>query len=140
MIAYGRDDYLINEMSVNHPTVFVRKDCYEKFGDFDTAYKLAMDYDLLLRLKINNCKFVYLPLVLSNMRWEGASDKQWYKACKEVWQIKNKYLPRRRLLNSLYFAKQVAAIKIARLLQAMHLNKIVHFYRASLSPIKKIHG
>jgi glycosyltransferase involved in cell wall biosynthesis len=140
MITYGRDDFLIHEMSVNHPTVFVKRDCYEKYGFFDTAYKFAMDYDFVLRLKINHCRFVYLPSVLANMRWEGTSDRHWYKACKEALQIKNKYLPQKKIFNSLYFLKQISSIKFGRLLQKFGLNRLVHFYRRKLSPVKKIHS
>jgi glycosyltransferase involved in cell wall biosynthesis len=140
MITYGRDEFLLNEMSVNHPTVFVRREIYKKFGVFNTTYKFAMDYDLVLRLKINRCQFVYIPSVLANMRWDGASDKHWYKACKEALQIKNHYLPKRKLFNSLFFLKQVGSIKFGRLLQKLHLDKLVHFYRRTLSPVKKIHS
>jgi glycosyltransferase involved in cell wall biosynthesis len=139
MVTYGRHDYLINEMTVNHPTVFVKRDCYKRFGYFDKAYKFAMDYDFLLRLKINNCSFTYLPSVFSNMRWDGVSDKQWYKASKEALQIKNKYLPKRKLLNAAYFIKQVSAISLARFLQNLHLDNVVRFYRGRLSHVKKIH-
>ena len=138
-VVHGRHDYLNHEMSVNHPTVFVKKHCYHRYGYFDTAYKYAMDYDFLLRLKANNCSFLHIPYVLSNMRWEGLSDKQWFRACKEALLIKNKYLPEKRLFNHIYFLKQITAISIAKFLQKMHLENIVHFYRRTLSPIKKFH-
>jgi len=139
VIVHGRHDYLNNEMTVNHPTVFVKKKCYEQYGYFDTAYHFAMDYDFLLRLKINNCRFIHIPDVLSNMRWEGASDTQWYKACKESLKIKNKYLPHKKVLNNIYFLKQVSAIVISKFLQRIRLGSIVHFYRRTLSPVKKLH-
>ncbi len=36
-------------MSINHPAVFVRKELYNRYGLFDNTYKVAMDYDLMLR-------------------------------------------------------------------------------------------
>ena len=33
-----------------HPTMFVNKELYNKYGLFDTSLKIAMDYDFLLRI------------------------------------------------------------------------------------------
>lgn len=136
MIVEGNHRYLPYEMSVNHPTVFVKSECYKEHGLFETDYNYAMDYDLVLRLKLKGCVFVHVPEVLANMRWGGLSDRQWYKACKEAQRIKNRQLPQKTFLNTLFFYKQVGSIKLARLLSGMHLDKIVRFYRR-WSPIKK---
>lgn len=138
-IVKGTHGYLENEMSINHPTVFVRRSAYEKFGLFDKRYKCAMDYDLLLRLKLRGCKFRYIPEVLANMRWGGTSDTGWMVGCREVRQIKNKYLPRRKWKNNLYFVKQVSAIALAKFLGKMKLNGIVRFYRSRFSKIRKVY-
>ena len=93
MIVEGNHEMLLYEMSVNHPTVFVRSECYKKFGTFRLECRYAMDYDLMLRFRLNGCRFVRVPQVLANMRWEGISDQQWYKACKEVREIKKLQIP-----------------------------------------------
>ncbi len=129
-IAKGNHRYLRNEMTVNHPTVFIRKECYERFGLFDEKYKCAMDYDLLLRLLIAGCRFVYIPGVLANMRWGGMSDAQWQLGCSESMMIKNKYLPGQRLRHRLYYYKQALAITIPRILRAARLDFIVRIYRS----------
>ena len=56
-IVGGSIDLLQWEMTLNHPTVFVKKQCYDAFGTFDPHFRCAMDYDFLLRLKVNNCRF-----------------------------------------------------------------------------------
>ncbi len=33
-----------------HPTLFLRKEVYEKYGLFDTTFKIAGDYDFMLRI------------------------------------------------------------------------------------------
>jgi glycosyltransferase involved in cell wall biosynthesis len=137
MIVVGDADFLVHEMSVNHPTVFVRADCYRQHGVFKLDYRYAMDYDMMLRLKLNGARFAHVPRVLTNMRWEGVSDQHWHKACREALAIKNKHLPQRQLLNRLYFHKQVASIKMGRFLQRMDLHGTVRFYRKWLSPIRK---
>ncbi|MRD46849.1 glycosyltransferase family 2 protein [Caenimonas koreensis] len=59
-----------------HPTFYVRRELYARFGDFDTRYKIAADYDHMLRLlwraKINAA---YVPEVLVRMRMGGLSNR-----------------------------------------------------------------
>ena len=59
-----------------HPTLFLLKEVYEKHGLFDLTYKIAADYDFMLRvLKDNSLKFGYLPKVITKMRVGGASNR-----------------------------------------------------------------
>jgi glycosyltransferase involved in cell wall biosynthesis len=138
-VLRGDHGFLEKEMTINHPTVFVRKTCYDRFGLFDTAYRCAMDYDLLLRFKVNQCRFAYVPDVLTNMRWEGLSDTRWLLGCRETLAIKNKYLPDRRLRNRLYFYKHVLAIGLPKFLDRSGLGFVVRFYRSSFSRVKKVY-
>jgi glycosyltransferase involved in cell wall biosynthesis len=131
--------HLEQEMTINHPTVFVRKKCYDQFGFFNEAYKCAMDYDILLRFKMNNCLFAYIPEVLANMRWGGLSDKRWIQGCRETLIIKNNYLPHKKLLNHLYFYKHLAGIALPRLLIKLHINFLVKIYRSRFAKLKKIY-
>ena len=124
---------------MNHPSVFVRKDCYNRFGLFDTKYELAMDYDIILRFMVNNCRFRYIPEVLANMRWEGLSDVKWLKGCKETLLIKNKYLPDQKFKNQLYFYKHVAAIAVSKFLRKTRLNFLIKPYRAKFAKVKKVY-
>jgi len=129
-------EHLERQVSVIHPTVFVKKECYQRFGVFNTNYKCAMDYDLLLRLKVNHCKFVYIPSILANMRWDGLSDQRWLLGCKETLKIKNHYFAERKLGNYLYFYKNVFSISVIKLLERMHLDFIIKFYREKFSKLK----
>ena len=59
-----------------HPTLFLMKEVYKKHGLFDLTYKIAADYDFMLRvLKDNSLKFGYLPKVITKMRIGGASNR-----------------------------------------------------------------
>lgn len=140
VIFTGNHNFLQKEMTINHPTVFVKRQCYLNYGLFDIDYKYAMDYDFLLRLYNKACSFIHIPSVLTNMRWDGASDQQWYKACKEVFFIKNKHYPDRILKNKLHFYKQAASIKFGKILQKLHLGSVVRFYRKKFAPVKKIYN
>ncbi len=59
-----------------HPAFFVKREIYEKFGVFDTDFKISADYNFMLKI-LSNQKFTacYLPHVLYVMRIGGASNK-----------------------------------------------------------------
>lgn len=59
-----------------HPTFYMKKKLYEKFGAFDLNYRIAADYDSLLRyLYAGKVIPSYLPEVLVKMRVGGASNR-----------------------------------------------------------------
>lgn len=58
-----------------HPTFFVRRSLYQRFGSFNLALGTAADYELMLRFLLKHrIKAVYLPEVLVHMRVGGASN------------------------------------------------------------------
>lgn len=59
-----------------HPTFFAEKYCYDKYGNFNTSFRLAADYELMLRfLHKHKIKAMYIPEVLVKMRVGGESNK-----------------------------------------------------------------
>jgi glycosyltransferase involved in cell wall biosynthesis len=74
-----------------HPAVFINKNCYEKFGYFNTDYKIASDYDLLFRfIELNNVKYMYSKDIVVHMMPGGVSNKNIFssiKLNKEIYQI-----------------------------------------------------
>ncbi|MBS1541760.1 MAG: glycosyltransferase [Bacteroidetes bacterium] len=59
-----------------HPTFFVRRKYYEQYGVFKTDYKIAADYELLIRfLAVHQLKYQYLPMKMVVMRKGGVSSK-----------------------------------------------------------------
>ncbi len=59
-----------------HPSFFIRRACYEKYGFFNTDLSISADYELMLRM-IHKYKLStrYLPEVLVKMRAGGKSNK-----------------------------------------------------------------
>ena len=59
-----------------HPSFFLKREMYEKYGLFKTDYKLCADFDLIVRLyhtyKISH---VYLPKMVVKMRMGGKSNQ-----------------------------------------------------------------
>lgn len=65
--------HLANDM-ILHPTCFIRRDAYEKFGVYNCRYKIAADYELMLRFHQNNVEFHFIEHVLANFRMDGISN------------------------------------------------------------------
>ncbi len=58
-----------------HPTFFVKKEVYDKYGYFNLDMGTAADYELMLRFLVKHqCSVAYLPKTIINMRTGGASN------------------------------------------------------------------
>lgn len=77
-----------------HPTFFTYKKYFEEFGYYKTNYKIAADYELLVRfLYVHKLQAKYLPLDFMKMRTGGVStasvrsnillNKEIVRACRE---------------------------------------------------------
>lgn len=81
-----------------HPTLFLKKSVYDKHGFFNLEFKIAADYDMMLRIfKDDTLKFAYLPQVVTKMRLGGVSNgslKSVIQKTKEDYRaMKNNDLP-----------------------------------------------
>ena len=57
-----------------HQTMFTRTDTLRQYGGFDTKYKSAGDYDLILRLLLDKRKYVEVEDCIVDFRLGGYSD------------------------------------------------------------------
>ena len=58
-----------------HPTFFVKRKCYNKYGLYNTTLKSASDYELMLRFIYKyKISLTYLPRVITKMRIGGVSN------------------------------------------------------------------
>jgi glycosyltransferase involved in cell wall biosynthesis len=77
-----------------HPSFYVKRSIYEKLGYYKTDYKIAADFELLIRFMFVHkirCRYLEFPLV--SMRMGGVSNKsvlsniilnkEIFRACKE---------------------------------------------------------
>lgn len=69
----GRHDLALGWMPA-HPTVFVRRAFWERVGDYDPGYRIAGDYDWLLRAFRLQPRSRCLDRVITHMRTGGASN------------------------------------------------------------------
>ena len=59
-----------------HPTFYIRRHVYDRFGTFDLRYRLAADVELMMRfLEVARIRTIYIPRVLVRMRLGGATNK-----------------------------------------------------------------
>jgi glycosyltransferase involved in cell wall biosynthesis len=77
---------------ISHPTVFVRREIYEKFGTFDTSYKIVADYDLILRFYVYGARFRFVDYAVTNFRLGGLSTTNNLKVASEVYKVSMKYI------------------------------------------------
>jgi glycosyltransferase len=72
-----------------HPTLYVRRETIQSLGGFNTAYRIAADYDFVLRCFGNpDTTSCYIPRVLVKMRLGGASNRSlgalWRKSSEDL--------------------------------------------------------
>lgn len=71
-----------------HPSFYLRKENYDNFGLYKNTYKIAADYELLIRmLYINKLNYKYINLQTVTMRTGGVSTKNFmsrYTLNKEI--------------------------------------------------------
>ena len=62
-----------------HPAIFIRKECFEKWGGYEPdrkEYRIAADYELLIRyFRVNRLRAKYVKLYTTVMRTGGVSTK-----------------------------------------------------------------
>lgn len=90
-----------------HPTVFVKRYVYFTMGMFDLSYKLAADYEFMIRaLKLHKVKSQHINRLMIKMRLGGATNKSFHNIFnanleilqawrKNGWQIPLKLIPLR---------------------------------------------
>lgn len=59
-----------------HPTLFLRREVFERHGAYDTDFRIAADYEAILRwLTKGRIRLAYIPEVLVKMRVGGESNR-----------------------------------------------------------------
>ena len=61
-------------MTICHPGALHRRDLFERYGKFDTSYRISADYDFLLRLP-SDLRSLHVDMVLTDITDGGVSRK-----------------------------------------------------------------
>lgn len=87
----GELERLPIRFTLNHPSCFIRKSAYDLVGLYNTKYKIAADYDMILRLFLSNFNFhrVNTPLAAYSLNGMSSSPNPWARAklIYESWKI-----------------------------------------------------
>lgn len=75
-----------------HPSTFIRREIYQRYGMFDTGYRIAADRELLLRFMMAGVRFKHIDAVLANFRKTGISNTRSLECARETYDIDLKYL------------------------------------------------
>ena len=120
-------------MPYNHPTMFFKKEIYEKYGAYNKEYKYTMDYELIMRYEKRipdfRSKGKYLkvePVAVmhsggASWKFETESIKEYKNALKEydLWNFNAK---------KNYFLR-IFRTRFKNILNDLHLNFIVKLWR-----------
>jgi len=73
-----------------HPTLYLRREVFDRFGLYDTSFRIAADYDAMLRYLVKGqIKLAYVPQVFVKMRVGGESNaslKKVMQKSREDWR------------------------------------------------------
>lgn len=68
-----------------HPTLYLRREVYERFGEFDDNMRISADYDFILRyFSQTTGKSVFIPEVFYKMRVGGVSNRNLVKILQKM--------------------------------------------------------
>lgn len=100
-----------------HPTLFLKKTIYKKYGLFNTKYKIAGDFDFIARIFIDgSIRYSYIPQTLVKMGYGGVSTSGWRSAI--------------TINQEIYHSCQVNGIKTSYLrLMLRYFKKISEFWK-----------
>lgn len=129
---------LARDMTITHPTCFVRADLYRRFGLYEENYKFAMDYELLLRFKVHGVRFAALAAVLANMQHAGVSEAHWKQALQETHQARVELLTGSFFASRGYYFFVETKRRIRIFLDKMGASHLITFYRSRLALVRKI--
>ncbi len=76
---------IYQEMMYPHISAFIKKTVYKKVGLFDTRYMISADFDMALRIHIENFRSIYIDTTLAMIMEGGISSDT--KSKKEYLQI-----------------------------------------------------
>jgi glycosyltransferase involved in cell wall biosynthesis len=108
-----------------HPSFYAKKSCYDALGVYQLGYKIAADYELLMRFmykhRITN---TYIPEILVYMRTGGVSNKNFFSR-----YTLNKEIIRACKENGVHTNMAVLSFK--------YLNKVFEYIRPAIKPMGK---
>lgn len=108
-----------------HPTMIVRKSVFDQIGLFNEDYKIAMDFDFIVRLGKAGCKGYYInDKAVIKMEGTGRSVEQEFQAIKECYKSlkRNNFL---HLKNSVGMIERILLFSMRKLMTLIGLGELL---------------
>lgn len=112
----------------SHPGMFVHKDVYKNIGQYDQRYRVASDYDFILRALSNNVPFKPIDKNIVYFRNSGLSFTNLYLGLNETRTIIKRYYgfySLTHLKHLLVYGKSVMLIVLQKIIRALFGEKIL---------------
>lgn len=135
LLRSGRQDYLNRDMTINHATVFASRECYQRFGLFRLDFRIAMDYEWLLRMRSSGVEINCSPNLLANMSMGGVTDRNYHLQRFEVVRAKMLHVGKIRALT--YYGAGYLKTTARWVLEQVGLRSIVNYCHRHFSASKR---
>ena len=76
---------------IPHPALFIEKESYAKYGNFNTRFKVAADYELVMRFNKHGVRILEIPEQLAVMTPGGFSSRHVLRSMIETSLLQRKY-------------------------------------------------
>lgn len=88
---------------IPHQSVFIKKEIFKKYGNFDEQYKNFMDYELWIRMAQLDIKEKFINEIICNFSVRRGSQSELGRHTNEYFIVLNKYLKNKFLIKLLFF-------------------------------------
>ena len=121
---------IYRKMVFNHPTCFIKRNVYKRFGTFDLRYNITADYELLLRFytHMNASRFFYLDKDMVCFRYGGIRTKNIYLTLLETYKVSTLY-GNSKFIAIIIFFKNLLKSNLKSIFQQLKLDFLISFYR-----------
>jgi len=99
----------LDQAMIAHPSCFVSAEAYRRFGTFNADFKIAADYDFMLRARNAGAVFHNSGLLLAKYRSGGASAKNRFRSIQEMNSIQANHLGWSKFYRNYRFLRYLAA-------------------------------
>lgn len=121
-------------MTICHQSMFVHREVYRQIGSYSQEYRLAADYDFLVRVYRAGIPFRYLERFIVNFRDEGASSRALLTSNLEVSTILRRnygFISTPFMKNLLLSCYNLTAVVISRLIGGVLGERVRRWARTS---------
>ena len=90
VMVYLKNHEFLEKDMITHPTCFITKKIYDKFGGYSLKYPYSADYEFMLRIREQEeVHFIQIYSIISNFSLDGASGST--KAYRDTLKLQHEY-------------------------------------------------